>query len=269
MRIFLCGQRSFGLAALKLLLSAGHEVAGVSSPPGRDPLTFHTGERRLPWMAAGSLNAQLLPAKVDLILAAHSHDFIGRATRLRAKLGAIGYHPSLLPRHRGRDAVEWAIRMREPVTGGSVYWLSDTVDGGDIAAQDWCFVRPGDSPSDLWRRDLFPMGLRLIGQVLKDLASGVEVRIPQDDSLSTWEPAIHGAPPLRRPDLVMLGAGTGNAVIRERFPLFTSAQSPNPLPRGDRSQTGEGGRVEARTEEGLDPRPAIQPALRTKGCSVP
>ena len=56
------------------------------------------------------------------------------------------------------------------VAGGTVYWLDDLVDGGPIAAQDWCFVRPDDTPSTLWRRELFPMGLRLIDQVLGDLA---------------------------------------------------------------------------------------------------
>ncbi len=224
MRIFLCGQKSFGAAALKLCLASGHRIAGVSSPAGRDRLTFEAGERGLPWMAAGALNAHALPANTDLILAAHSHDFVGRTTRLRARLGAVGYHPSLLPRHRGRDAVEWAIKMGDPVTGGSVYWLGETVDGGDIAAQDWCFIRPDDTASELWRRDLFPMGLRLIAQVLKDLSAGVMVSIPQDPSLATWEPAIHGAPPLRRPDLLMLSDGreAGYTVIRERYAGYSN-----------------------------------------------
>ena len=44
--------------------------------------------------------------------AAHSHDFIGRKTRALSRLGALGYHPSLLPLHRGRDAIRWAVHMR-------------------------------------------------------------------------------------------------------------------------------------------------------------
>jgi len=30
----------------------------------------------------------------------------------------------------GRDAVEWTIRMKDPIAGGSMFWLNDTVDGG-------------------------------------------------------------------------------------------------------------------------------------------
>jgi len=45
----------------------------------------------------------------------------GRRTRARARVAAIGYHPSLLPLHRGRDALRWTIRDGDRVTGGSVY----------------------------------------------------------------------------------------------------------------------------------------------------
>jgi methionyl-tRNA formyltransferase len=215
--IFITGQRSFGAAALAQCLASGHRIVGVSSPGGADPLRAQAELRGLAWMPAGTLNASTLPEGVDLIVAAHSHDFVGRATRLRARLGAVGYHPSLLPRHRGRDAVRWAIRLRDGVTGGSIYWLSDTVDGGEIAAQDWCFIRPDDTAETLWRRELFPIGILLIERTLEDLTRGLMVRIPQDDTLATWEPALD-APPLRRPDLAMLtdGRDAGYTVIRER-----------------------------------------------------
>lgn len=220
MRVYLCGSRRFGAEALGLLLRLGHDVAGVSAPAmGRgdtmDRLRDLAHDHRIPWMPAGTLTADALPAETDLIVAAHSHDFIGRKTRLRAAIGAIGYHPSLLPLHRGRDAIRWAVHMGDRVTGGSVYWLSETVDGGDIAAQDWCFIQPGDTPEELWRRDLMPMGLRLIEKTLRDLDGGVMVRIPQNPALITWEPAWE-RPPLRRPDLDLIGTGPGLRVVRER-----------------------------------------------------
>lgn len=48
----------------------------------------------------------------------------------------------VLPRHRGRSAIEWAIRMHDAVTGGTIFWLNSGIDRGDIAYQDWCFVPP-------------------------------------------------------------------------------------------------------------------------------
>lgn len=215
----MCGQRSFGAAALRRCLELGHDVLGASSPAG-DAVSVEAELRRVPWMPSGALSAASLPVGVDLILAAHSHDFIGRRLRDRTALGAIGYHPSLLPRHRGRDAVRWTVKMGDPIAGGSVYWLSERVDGGDIAAQDWCWVRPRDTASELWRRDLFPLGLRLLERVLRDLSAGVIVRVPQDEGVATWEPSW-GREPIARPELLRLPASgaagvPGFTVQRER-----------------------------------------------------
>lgn len=222
MNIYLCGQKSFGAEALKLILKLGHRVACVSSPAfhneklglsggdeaRRDALAIEAMRRGLAWHLAGSgrLRAGTFPAGIDLIVAAHSHDYISAAVRQKTRLGAIGYHPSLLPLHRGRDAVKWTIRMRDRIAGGSCYWFTDQIDAGPVAAQGWCFVRPEDDASSLWRRELFPMGLRLIERVLTDLAAGVMVAVPQDHTIATWEPALDAAP-LFRPDLPALGVG--------------------------------------------------------------
>jgi methionyl-tRNA formyltransferase len=222
LRVYLCGQRHFGADVLRLLLGrASVHVVGVSAPVAtlrgdEDKLWRLAGANELPRQVAGELRAHSLPRDTDLIVAAHSHDFIGRRTRRALRLGAIGYHPSLLPLHRGRDAIRWAIRDRDRVTGGSVFWLTDTVDGGPIAAQNWCFVRAGDTAETIWRRDLQPMGLRLIARVLDDIAGGDLVRIPQDHRIATWEPSFD-APSLFRPELPELGCGgwSGYRVVVE------------------------------------------------------
>jgi len=131
-----------------------------------------------------------VPLGVDLIVAAHCHCFITPGALAAARLGAIGYHPSLLPRHRGRDAIRWALHMHEQVTGGTVYWMNERADSGPIAAQGWCHIRPDDTPDALWRRELAPMGLRLIGEVLAEIAWGMITAVPQDEALATWEPAF-------------------------------------------------------------------------------
>jgi len=221
MRVFLAGQKYFGQEVYKLLREMGHDIAGVSSPAYRDErdrLAYVTDSAakadRLraiaelhgsPWMEAGNLRAETLPADVDLIIAAHSHDFIGRATRNRARFGAIGYHPSLLPLHRGRDAVRWAVRLRERVTGGTVFWLNDTVDGGPVAAQEHVLIDPRWTAEGLWREALQPLGIKLLRKTLGDIAQRIIVRVPQNPRLATWEPSLN-PPPLYRPDLPQIGA---------------------------------------------------------------
>lgn len=217
MNILLCGQKRFGRDTLALLLELGHQVSAVACPVSQqDKLWIGAQNAGLPVIPAGTVRAETMPGDVDLIVAAHSHDFLGRKTRLRARLGAIGYHPSLLPLHRGRDAVRWTVHQRERITGGSVYWLTDTVDGGPVAAQDWCLIRPEDDAGSLWARELAPMGLRLFRHTLGDIAAGRLVKVEQDPALATWEPAMVGTPRLFRPELEMLGPTPGFEVIRER-----------------------------------------------------
>jgi methionyl-tRNA formyltransferase len=227
MRLYVCGQKAFGAAVFRMCLEEKHEVVGASAPlvsprdPNRpDRLRAAAESEGVPVLPSGFLDANSLPAGVDMILAAHSHDFIGRKTRLKARIGAIGYHPSLLPVHRGRDAVRWTVKMGDPVTGGSIYWLTDTVDGGDIAAQDYCFVGLHETPEDLWRDKLFPMGVELFRLVLRDIAAGRIIAVPQNHELATWEPSWE-RPPLRRPDLLMLGEGalSGFTVLRDASAL--------------------------------------------------
>lgn len=215
--VYVSGSGWFGAAAAETVLGAGHDVIGAASPPTRrgrddngdpagwDRLRAWAYPRKVAWTAAAGLRARHVPDGCDLILSAHSHAFIGRTTRSRARW-ALGYHPSLLPLHRGRDAVRWTSRLGERVTGGTVYHLTDRVDGGPIAAQRHLIVPPGLRPADLWRDHLAPLGLELIGEVLADADYGTVSWWPQDDTLATWEPALDGAP-LYRPELPELPCG--------------------------------------------------------------
>ena len=90
------------------------------------------------------------------------------------------------------------------IAGGTVFWLTDTVDGGPVAAQDWCWVRPDDDAHTLWRRDLFPMGVRLLRRVVEDIRRGELVMHDQPPDLASWEPSLDGQP-LFRPELPLLG----------------------------------------------------------------
>lgn len=217
MKIYLSGQKSFGLEVFLLLQKLGHEIVGVAAPRedanGRtDKLFGYADAYRFPMTDAKALRATDIPAGTDLIVCAHSHAYVGRKTREATRYGAIGYHPSLLPRHRGRDAVKWTIKMRDPIAGGSVFWLNDSVDCGDIAAQEWCFVDPNETAHSLWRDKLFPLGLALINKVLKDIERERIVRIRQDETYATFEPAMN-PPRLFRPELIQLGAGGKSAAV--------------------------------------------------------
>lgn len=190
MRVMIVGQKYFGAEVLKLCLDRGDDVVAVSAPRVDDRLSAMATDAGVPLCQVDRrLEAGWVPDRLDLILCAHAHIFVTPEARQKARFGALGYHPSLLPRHRGRDAIVWALHMRDLVTGGTAYWLDDGADTGDIAAQDWCWIKPGETPEGLWRGELAPMGLRLLRDVLARLDAGEVPRTPQDSTMATWEPA--------------------------------------------------------------------------------
>jgi len=129
----------------------------------------------------------------DLIVTAHSHARVAREALAAARLGGIGYHPSLLPRHRGLAAVEWTIREGDPIAGGTVYHLADRMDAGAIAAQEWCFVKKGETARELWERALAPLGQKLLGEVIDYAKTHTALPArPQDEQFATRAPSLPG-----------------------------------------------------------------------------
>jgi methionyl-tRNA formyltransferase len=137
--------------------------------------------------------AEIAPGS-DLIVTAHSHARITREALAVARLGGIGYHPSLLPRHRGIAAVEWTIKEGDPIAGGTIYHLADRMDAGAIAAQEWVFVKKGETARELWERALAPLGQKLLAEVI-DYArvhKSLPAR-PQDEQFATLAPSLSDA----------------------------------------------------------------------------
>jgi methionyl-tRNA formyltransferase len=197
MRITLVGSRHFGVTTFNMLREHGVEIARV---------VVHDGEDRLAAAAKAAgidvvvqANPKLVVAseiapKTDLIITAHSHARIGKDALAAAKLGGIGYHPSLLPRHRGMAAIEWTIKEGDPIAGGTIYHLADKMDAGAIAAQDWVFVKKGETARELWERALAPLGLRLLAEVIDSAkANGSLPAKPQDEQFATQAPALDPA----------------------------------------------------------------------------
>lgn len=206
MKIFLCGQRSFGAAVCKALLEAGHEITGVSTAPPekhREKLYAYATLKHLPLAPDGEkLVSRYIPDETELIVAAHSHWLISGQCLSKTTYGGIGFHPSLLPRHRGKDAVRWAVHMGDYVSGGTVYRLNDRTDGGEILCQEPVWIVPGWTYHDLWNA-IFPVGVKLILQAVKDIERGGTRPIEQDERCATWEPSWD-RPRLERKELLAL-----------------------------------------------------------------
>ena len=120
-KVFISGQKFFAEEVFRLCQKLDIEIVGVCCPLDDQYIGKAVRRLNIPIIPAGSLNADNMP-ECDLGITAHSFDYIGKKTRYIPRLGWLSYHPSsLLPRHRGRSSIEWAIRMKEPITGGTVF----------------------------------------------------------------------------------------------------------------------------------------------------
>ena len=194
MRITLVGSRHFGVATLNMLRDKAVEIARVVVHDGEDRLAAAARAAGIEVVVQADpklVTPEEIGEGIDLIVTAHSHARVAQAAVRAAKLGGIGYHPSLLPRHRGKAAVEWTIKEGDAITGGTIYHLAERMDAGAIAAQDWCFVKKGETARELWERALAPLGLKLLGEVIDYAKTHNSIpATPQDEQFATKAPAL-------------------------------------------------------------------------------
>src|SRR6185295_19844614 len=166
MKIALVGSRFFGAAAFEALRKEkGVTFSSVVVPAADDRLALAAKEAGLPVHVLANpkmVPGEAVPEGTDLVVAAHTHARVSDDALAHSRLGGVGYHPSLLPRHRGIAAVEWTIKEGDPIAGGTIYHLADRMDAGAIAAQEWVFVKKGETARELWERALAPLGQKLL-----------------------------------------------------------------------------------------------------------
>jgi methionyl-tRNA formyltransferase len=191
----------FGLPLGALLLDQdGHDVcACVLSPASA---TVRLGMRRLRGRLGDGLVDPLVAGsdfdkRVDDALASTGPDLVvcwfytrripERWLRV-APRGAIGVHPSILPRHRGPNPFFWAIDSGDRETGATVYRLGPEYDDGPVLA-----IRGGVLVDELdsWQlaRKLDRITLELLRSVVRKVAGGESgAQHSQDERSATWAP---------------------------------------------------------------------------------
>ncbi|MGI9368815.1 MAG: methionyl-tRNA formyltransferase [Ruegeria sp.] len=121
--------------------------------------------------SAGTIRV-LNSLKPDLILVIGWSQICGAEFRAIPKIGCIGFHPSALPRLRGRGVIPWTVLLGERDVGASLFWLGEGADDGPIAAQ----ARYAVDPETVTARELYDRAMQaltgLLPQLLTQIAAG-------------------------------------------------------------------------------------------------
>ena len=124
----------------------------------------------------------------DLAVLAFVTDIIPEKVVNLPSLGTMCYHPSLLPRHRGASAINWALIQGDTRTGLTVFWVDKGIDTGPILLQKEVEINLDDTTGSLYFNRLFPMGVDAMVEAVELIKRGKAPRISQADSKATYEP---------------------------------------------------------------------------------
>ena len=80
--------------------------------------------------------------RVDLIVLAGYMRVIKNPSAFPAPM--INVHPSLLPKYKGLHAIEQALNSSDDVTGCTVHYVNEELDGGEIILQGEVPILPND-----------------------------------------------------------------------------------------------------------------------------
>ena len=196
MRIVIIGQAAFGEKVLQMLNEKGEEIVGIYAPPdipGRantfkelavqlDIPVFQPERMRAP-----EVYAEYTKLKPDLNVMAFVTDILPQSILNYPEFGSIQYHPSLLPKHRGGSAINWAIINGETMTGITIFWPDQGIDTGPILLQEEAEISPDDTVGSLYFNKLFPLGVETLVESVELIKKGTAPRLPQDESQATYE----------------------------------------------------------------------------------
>jgi methionyl-tRNA formyltransferase len=201
LRVAFFGQAPFGRDALVRVLEAGHEVVGVYAPPeGRrpDPLAEEAASRGLPLFRHKRFRrkGEAIPELVeehrglaaDLNLLAFVTVILPPEIVDAPPQGSLCFHPSLLPKFRGGNALAWQIMQGETEAGVTVFRPDAGVDTGPIVVQKGPVpIAPSDTAASLYFDKLYPLGLDAIAEAVTAVADGSATFTVQDESRASHQ----------------------------------------------------------------------------------
>jgi methionyl-tRNA formyltransferase len=191
----------FGLPLAAVLLARdGHDVA-LASLSFAEAIGLRRARRLLgddrvlikPSARDPELLARVRSLTPDLLVSWFWTTRLPMTLARAARLGGIGAHPSLLPRHRGPDPTYWAIASGDEETGVTIHRIEEEYDTGEILAQERLRVDPAWN-AWLLARALDRPSLRLLRATVARFARGEElVGAPQDPAVATQAPFLDDA----------------------------------------------------------------------------
>ena len=102
-----------------------------------------------------------------------------------AQKGVVGFHPTPLPKYRGRAALVWQILLGVRKTKCTLFFIDEGVDSGDILGQEEYVIEENDYAIDVRKKLLIAIS-KLSNRVLNQIMSGTLKPQSQNSEEATY-----------------------------------------------------------------------------------
>lgn len=99
------------------------------------------------------------------------------------EMGVVGFHPTELPKNRGRHPLIWALVLGLNESASTFFFMEKGADDGDILSQEKFDISYKDNAESLYSK-VTSLALKQIEEFIPKLALNSYIRQPQDDALS-------------------------------------------------------------------------------------
>lgn len=203
LRIAIIGQSNFAADVLELIVDGGYNVVGVFTVADKgsreDVLATAAKQHDIPvfkfsaWRRKGVAIPEVLEqyrsVNATLNVLPFCSQFIPMEV-IDAPLGSICYHPSILPRHRGASAISWTLIEGDEDAGFTIFWADDGLDTGPLLLTKQCPTESDDTLDTLYKRFLYPEGVKSMKYAVDLIADGKAPKIPQTEFGATYDPPM-------------------------------------------------------------------------------
>lgn len=135
--------------------------------------------------AMSALATHPLVTTCDIAIVAAYARIIPKTVLEAFKMGVIGVHPSLLPRHRGASPIQQTILDGDVITGVTLYRMDEFMDHGPMYAQKELLAPIDRATYQSLIEDLGALSVNMLLELIPLLENNVTSLITQDESRAT------------------------------------------------------------------------------------
>jgi len=146
MKIFFIGTVEFSKIALQKLVNLNAEVVGVCT---KEKSQFNSDyadlkplceKNKIPYKCVDDINLKdncdwIKSFKPDIIFCFGWSNLLKKNILTLAPMGVLGFHPSELPKNRGRHPLVWALALGLKRSASTFFFMDEGIDSGEILSQ--------------------------------------------------------------------------------------------------------------------------------------